>query len=266
MPWPDFTEFTFGYVFLREFEQNYVHGGCFPKAPDFISQWDEATEGYDVEIALSDATPVYLQLKRSYVLVQRNAKEIRNGPYSDPNVYRMYLHKNRHYRQHKALQKLEANGNAVFYVTSQVYSSEEFAGAYDTACIVSQASALFSRNEIVLPDETQIHHVSFKAADQFGYVYSREPERFERKFVHVDHWLPILRERRLSLDDNRELLAETIEFFTANLNSRDPLRKLIAEKPIEQQASILAYFLHDAQLTFVKQGTAKAVQASNLTS
>ena len=118
MPWPDFTELTFGYVFLREFEQNYVHGGRFPKAPDFISQWDEATEGYDVEIALSDATPVYLQLKRSYVLVQRNAKEIRDGTYSDPNVYRMHLHKNRHYRQHKALQKLEANGNAVFYVTS----------------------------------------------------------------------------------------------------------------------------------------------------
>ena len=108
MPWPDFTELTFGYVFLREFEQNYVYGGRFPKAPDFISQWDEATKGYDVEIAMSDATPVYLQLKRSYVLVRRNAKEIRDGTYSAPNVYRMHLHKNGHYRQHKALQDLEA--------------------------------------------------------------------------------------------------------------------------------------------------------------
>ena len=254
MPWPDFTELTFGYVFLREFELKYVYGGQFPKAPDFISQWDEATKGYDVEIALSDATPVYLQLKRSFVLERRNAKEFRDGVYQDPEAYRMYLHKNDYYRQHRALQDLEKKGNMVLYVTSQIHKSEEFAEAYDAGCVVSRASALFSPRELVLPDYSQVHHVSFKAEDQFGYVYSGEPERFERKFVDVDRWLPILRERRLSLDDNRRLLGETADFLARNLSVRDPLRSLIVEKPVEQQASILAYFLLDAQLTFVKQG------------
>jgi hypothetical protein len=89
MPWPDFTELTFGSAFLREFEKNYVNGGRFPKAPDFISQGAEATKGYDVEIAMSDATPVYLQLKRSYVLVTCNAKEIKGGIFTTPKVYRM---------------------------------------------------------------------------------------------------------------------------------------------------------------------------------
>lgn len=254
MPWPDFTELTFGYVFLREFELNYVYGGQFPKAPDFISQWDEATAGYDVEIALSDATPVYLQLKRSFVLERRNAKEFRDGIYQDPEAFRMYLHKNKYYRQHKALQELEKKGNMVLYATSQINQSKEFADAYDAGCIVSHASALFSPLEIVLPDYSQAHHVSFKAADQFGYVYSSEPERFERKFANVDHWLPILRGRQLSLDDNRKLLGESVNFLSANLNVRDPLRRFVVEKPIEQQASILAYFLLDAHLTFAKQG------------
>ena len=253
MPWPDFTELTFGYVFLREFETNYVYGGQFPKAPDFISQWDEATKGYDVEISLSDATPVYLQLKRSFVLERRNAKEFRDRIYHDPKAYRMYLHKNKYYRQHRALQDLEKMGNVVLYVTSQIHESEEFADAYDTGCVVSRASALFSPREIILPDYSQVHHVSFKAEDQFGYMYSREPERFERKFVDVDRWLPFLRESRLSLDDNRKLLGETVELLSSNLSIRDPLRSLIVEKPVEQQASILAYFLLDAQLTFVKQ-------------
>lgn len=254
MPWPDFTELTFGYMFLREFELQYVYGGQFPRAPDFISQWDEATKGYDVEVALSDATPVYLQLKRSFVLERRNAKEFRDGIYQDPKAYRMYLHKNSYYRQHRALQDLEKKGSMVLYVTSQIHEPEEFADAYVAGCVVSQASALFSPLEIVLPDYSQVHHVSFKAEDQFGYVYSREPEQFERKFIDVDRWLPILRERRLSLEDNRRLLGETVEFLARNLRTRDPLRSLIVEKPVEQQASILAYFLLDAQLTFVKQG------------
>ena len=253
MPWPDFTELTFGYVFLREFEQAYVYGGRFPKAPDFISQWAEASEGYDIEIALSDATPVYLQLKRSFVLVKRNAKEIRDGYYADPNVYRMHLHKNENYRQHLALQELETKGNAVLYVTSQMYEAEQFANAYNSGSVVSRGSALFSPIEINLPNHTETHHVSFKADDAFGYVYSREPKQFRRNFLNIDQWLPVVREKRLGLDDNRELLSETADFFTRQLSVLDPLRKLIEDRPVEQQVSILAYFLLDAQLTFVKE-------------
>jgi hypothetical protein len=55
MPWPGFSELSFGFSFLREFERQHAPGGSFPAAPDFISQNEEATKGYDVEIALKDS-------------------------------------------------------------------------------------------------------------------------------------------------------------------------------------------------------------------
>ncbi len=252
MPWPDFTELTFGFAFLRELEQNYVHGGKFPKAPDFISQGAEATKGYDVEVAIDGATPLFLQLKRSYVLVRSSASEIAYGLYAGPKIYRMNLHKSGKYRQHKALQGLEALGNAVFYVTSQIHTPKEFADHYDKGTIVSRASAMFAPNEIVLPDDTKEHHVSFKRNQAFGYVYSREPHSFERKFSEDGLWLPSLMERRQSAKENRKALKEVVSFLTKKLYRRHPVRRMIAERSVEAQAAILSYFLLDAQLTFVK--------------
>lgn len=40
MPWPDFTELTFGYAYLRELERRHASTGGFPLAPDFIRQND----------------------------------------------------------------------------------------------------------------------------------------------------------------------------------------------------------------------------------
>lgn len=253
MPWPDFTELTFGYAFLREFERQYVDGGAFPKAPDFISQYDEATEGHDVEIAMSDATPVFIQFKRSYVLTTKRAKEIAAKYYPDPRVYRMNLHKRGAYRQHKALQRRENAGDAAFYVTSQIYTGPEFAEHFANRTIVDTASALFSPNEIVLPNEHQDHHVSFKAEDPFGYVFSPEGRQFRRKFANADTWVPHIRERRRSLEQNRKALAEFVDEMRKTVRPRSPLTRLIADRPIEQKASILAYFLLDAHLTFAKK-------------
>jgi len=252
MPWPDFTELTFGFAFLRELEQNYVLGGKFPKAPDFISQGAEASKGYDVEVTLDGSTPVFIQLKRSYVLVQNNAREIQQGLYATPKVYRMKLHKNSKYRQHKALQGLEALGNAVFYVTSQIHTPKEFSDAYSAGTIVSQASAMFAPNEIVLPDDTKDHHVSFKPNDGFGYVYSKEPHQFERKFRGTDHWLTSVGQRARSAKENRQMLEKTVAFLKRKRGPRDPLRQMIHDQPIEAQAAILSYFILDAQLTFLK--------------
>lgn len=252
MPWPDFTELTFGFAFLRELEQNYVLGGKFPKAPDFISQGAEATKGYDVEVTLDGSTPVFIQLKRSYVLVQKNAREIQQGLYISPKVYRMKLHKNGKYRQHKALQGLEALGNAVFYVTSQIHTPKEFSNAYSAGTVVSQALAMFAPNEIVLPDDTKDHHVSFKPNDSFGYVYSNEPDQFERKFQRVDNWLPSIAQRARGAKENRQLLEKTVAFLKRKRSPRDPVRQMIRDQPLEAQAAILAYFVLDAQLTFLK--------------
>jgi hypothetical protein len=252
MPWPDFTELTFGFAFLRELEQNYVLGGKFPKAPDFISQGAEATKGYDVEVTLDGSTPVFIQLKRSYVLVQKNAREIQQGLYATPKVYRMKLHKNGKYRQHKALQGLEALGNAVFYVTSQIHTPKEFSDAYSAGTVVSQASAMFAPSEIILPDDTKNHHVSFKPNDGFGYVYSKDPHQFDRKFRGGDHWLTSVGQRAQSAKENRQLLEEAVTFLKKKRRPRDPVLQMIRDQPLEAQAAILSYFILNAQLTFVR--------------
>jgi hypothetical protein len=62
MPGPDFTELSFGYCFLREFESRYVYGGALLKAPHFISQYRKATKGYDAEIAVDGEIPVFCSL------------------------------------------------------------------------------------------------------------------------------------------------------------------------------------------------------------
>lgn len=252
MPWPDFTELTFGFAFLRELEQNYVHGGRFPKAPDFISQGAEATKGYDVEVTLNGTAPVFLQLKRSYVLVRSSAREIKDGLYEAPKIYRMNLHKTGKYRQHKALQGLEALGNAVFYVTSQIYTPKEFSDHYDSGAIVSHASAMFAPNEIVLPNDTQEHHVSFQPSDGFGYLYSKEAHPFERKFPAMDSWLPFISERQRTAEENRHLLKKTVRYLERKRGPRDPVRRMVLDQPLEAQAAILAYFILAAQLTFLK--------------
>jgi hypothetical protein len=107
VPWPDFSELSFGFSFLREYERLHAPGGEFPSAPDFISQADEASLGYDVEAALADSTPVFFQFKRSFVLTTSRANEIQNGDFSGPFLYRMHLRKKENYRQHKALRELE---------------------------------------------------------------------------------------------------------------------------------------------------------------
>ena len=252
MPQPDFTELTFGYAYLRELERNYAPGTSFPLAPDFISQNEEAKQGYDVKVTLDGAAPLFIQLKRSLVLTRSTAREIKDGSFLDPRVYRMNLHKKGKYRQHKALRRLEAAGNEVQYVTSQIYTRAEFDHAFVNNSLVAQAAAHFLPSEIDLPDDTQDHHVSFKAEDNFGYIYSAEPTKFERKVSNFDTWVPRIRERQRSLKDNLLALEGAVEVMSKDLSRLDPIYRLLEDKPIEQQASILAYTNLNAQLTFVR--------------
>jgi hypothetical protein len=163
MPWPDFSELSFGFAFLREFERNNVSGGHFPAAPDFISQHDEAIKGYDVAV-LDGSTPVFFQFKRSFVLTTTLAKEIQNGDFDVIPLFRMHLRQKNAYRQHVALQELEQAGNAVFYVTSQIASFEDLTQAYVNQTILDHSAALFSPVEITLPNLYEHHHLCFGAS------------------------------------------------------------------------------------------------------
>ena len=252
MPWPDFSELSFGFSFLREFERLYAPNGKFPTAPDFITQSNEATKGYDVEAALEGSAPVFFQFKRSFVLTTGNAKEIKNEDFSSADLFRMHLREKDLYRQHKALRKLEGDGNSVFYVTSQMADHDSLSNAYAGNTVVDSAAALFSPLEINLPNETKRHHVTFEANADYGILYSEKGQRFERKFHRFGLALEksMLPTRR-SAEANRRILTEFNNTVVETIPSDRAAREIASrfENPAVK-ASILAFFLLDAQLTF----------------
>ncbi len=254
MPYPDFTELSFGYCFLRELEKQYVHGGQFPKAPDFISQKQEAKDGYDVKVAMNNATPLFIQLKRSMVIGHPAATEFAHPYFNEDPVYRMKLHPNGQFQQHKALQDLQNKGAAVIYATSQIDSAFELAEHCRLGSVISRASAIFEPNEIDLPDLTGQHWVSFYADDPFGIVFSKDGKKFERQFPNAKKWLSGLFKKSASSDNNQTQMTEVCKILRQNFSKFD--EELVMARPLSDspvmEASYLAYFLLGAQLTFVK--------------
>jgi len=278
MAYPDFSELSFGYCFLRELETRHTHGGRFPKAPDFISQYDEGTKGYDVEVAMDGAIPLFIQLKRSEVMTRSNAGEFGTPWFSAKPVYRMNLHRSRQYAQHRALQTLVATGKAVVYATSQVEDPTALSTHSAAGTIIAEASAIFSPGEIQLPDLTAHHHVSFYAGASWAAVFSAQGRQFDRRFPAGQNWLSQLLEKPRSRAENQQAMREVVDHFRREGELADPERLSLgpASEPEDRsdsgferleaverlvrvaqdrpavQAAIYAYFLLDAQLTFVK--------------
>lgn len=250
MPWPDFSELSFGYSFLREFERLHASGGIFPAAPDFISQAVEATKGYDVKI-LSNSIPVFFQFKRSFVLTTGNAREIKNGDFAATPLYRMHLRERDGYRQHKALQDLESSGEAVFYVTSQIEDSDRLSRYYSQSKILTKATAVIAPNEIHLPDTTTKHHLTFKAGGSTFKLYSDQGVEAERKFSSWDRLVTTLSDKRRNAEENRAALARTADMLAQR---RPAVREIVDrfEDPVVK-ASVLSFLVLDAQLTFFKR-------------
>lgn len=252
MPLPDFSELTFGYAFLREFERLYTHGGIFPAAPDFITQAAEATLGYDVSV-LNGGTPVFFQFKRSFVVRSFRATEFKNpGIFSSLPVYRMSLMKKKAYSQHKALRALEGSGEDVLYVTSQVPTPAELSDAFVNQRIVQHATALFSPTDIILPDESKQHWVSFRANAHHGFIYSKEGIRFERTIRNVSDLIDKrLLDRRTNADGNRKRLSKFVDRVSENNLRARRIRQKFDDPVI--QASVIAAYVLDAQLTFFNE-------------
>jgi hypothetical protein len=249
VPWPDFSELSFGFAFLREFEKS-GSAGSFPLAPDFISQNEEAKKGYDVAV-LNGSTPVFLQFKRSYVLTTARANEIQSGEFSTPPLFRMHLRKKNRYRQHIALQELEQDGHAVYYVTSQIVSFEDLTLAYTSNTILDDTAAVFSPNEIVLPNRSKPHHLCFEANGTFAYIYSDEGRQFRRKYPNYGtSFERNLQLPRRSASANRRVLAEVADRLSP---ASGPTREIADrfDDPVIK-ASVLAFLVLDAQLAFFK--------------
>lgn len=254
MAYPDFSEFSFGYCFLRELETRYTHGGRFPKAPDFITQQDEATKGYDVEVAMDGAVPLFIQLKRSEVMVGDLAREFGSRWFRSRPAFRMNLHSSRRYAQHLALQDLETRGEQVIYATSQIQQPVELSVHSLSGTVISSASAMFAPNEIQLPDLTGRHHVSFYADKPWAVVFSEEGGSFDRRFPSADKWLSLLFEKPRGREENEAAMRSVAQRLRSQFGAdgmRGPVAR-IADGNRVAETAILAYFLLDAQLTFVK--------------
>lgn len=273
MAYPDFSELSFGYCFLRELETRHTHGGQFPKAPDFISQFDEGTKGYDVEVAMDGAVPLFIQLKRSEVMTRSNAGEFGSPWFSAQPVYRMNLHRSRKYAQHRALQDLEATGEAVVYATSQIDDPTSLSVHASAGSIIASATAIFSPTEINLPDLTAPHHVSFYANSAWAAVFSAQGQRFERSFPSGQDWLDKLVQKPRTRQQNDQKMRDVVDLFRSRPAFSQPESTAVPEEALESafdrmesvehlvrmaeasptiQAAIYAYFLLDTQLTFVK--------------
>jgi hypothetical protein len=133
-------------------------------------------------------------------------------------------------------------------VTSQISSSEDLTAAYLTQNVVQDAAALFSPQEIRLPNLHEDHYLTFRAKDNFAYVYSAQGRRFERRYPSWESVRASLDPRRGAISENRSKLTEV----ASRLALDDPEAAKIAERFDHPaiRASVLAFLTLDAQLTF----------------
>lgn len=252
MPWPDFSELSFGFAFLREFERYYTNGGHFPLAPSFITAAQEAKSGYDVKV-VNGGTPVFFQFKRSYVLKTRAAKEIKSGDFNNPIVYRMSLQRKDEFRQHKALQKLARLHRDVYYVTSQVPDPCALNRAFVNDNVIDRATAIFSPLNIGLPNFTEKHHVSFKADAGYGFVYSENGERFERKYNSARNAFSERSDTEFMTSSDSLGLLYKLEASLRKIFNETGIRVPMPSdvENVAERVSLLAYLGLDAHLQFL---------------
>lgn len=258
MPWPDFTELSFGYCFLRELETKYTRDGRFPKAPDFISQHAEKTDGYDVEVAMTGSIPLFIQLKRSMIIKSPNAVEYTSPHFPHRPVFRMNLHRKDSFAQHEALQRLESHGNHVIYATSQIRDPQDLLTHTKNGTMVSDASTIFSPASINLPTWHEPHHVSFYANQSWAVLFSREGEWFERTWPKSLAFIDEILSSPNSREDNEKAMlnAERTLLGEASKTELNMPRRLLGildglDGP-SARVSVLAHYLLDTQLMFLK--------------
>jgi hypothetical protein len=243
LAWPNFSELTFAFAFLRELEA--LHGP-YAVLPNFITQAEEATAGYDTEVSLG-GTVLFIQFKRSEVMTSSLAKEFWAPDFVAKPVYRMHLHQHHQYAQHLALQRLEQRGNLVLYATSAASKRRDLLDQATRGTVISD-SALFSPSEITLPDRTQPHHVSFTQTSVYGRIYSSEGMPFERRFFESDAFALLQKQERREASQNRKLLEE----FIRRHNTPRYAEFLTGIESVRLRAAILARLRYDLELVITK--------------
>lgn len=248
MAWPGFSETTFAFAFIRELET--LHSATM-LLPFFLSQQDEADKGYDAEVDLNGAL-VFFQFKRSEVMTHSLAHEFASGKFKGKSpVFRMHLRKKNAYAQHAALRDLEDDGYRVLYATSGAVDRNDLTHQYAAHQIMSQG-AMFSPNEIDLPDTTQEHYVSFRPSAPFGWLFSQEGRRFRREIPNQQSFLDSLEPYRRNDEQNRELLRQfLVGLDQSRLGVVDVPALTEGPVPLERKAAIHALMYYDSQIALV---------------
>lgn len=257
MPWPNFTELSFGYCFLRELESLYTPTGKFPMAPDFISQNDEKLKGYDTEVMVG-TSPLFFQFKRSFILTTANATPFKDRSFSSLPIFRMHYHDNDLYSQHKALLAWEASGHAVYYVTSQIADHHELSALAISETIIEEGSVLFFPSEATPPNYSEDHCICYTKNSPHGVIYSEKARVFKRRIRSIfDHFAQLPNSADRNERDN-ETEARFAFNEILNLTQSEKLRGYLKkiDDPVKA-LSIAAFLILNVNLTYVRTGIVK---------
>lgn len=194
---PEISEFSFGFAITNELVQQYSF--AFVGAPEFLTQKKEGELGYDVSLPRS-GIPLFLQFKRSVVLVRRNA-----GSADQLGVphYRMHLRPTRFSDQHSALLNLEQKGEEVYYVAPRFSTYEELNERY-LGFRVAESSVFVKPSEIGLLPDHRDHHLDISEDGMRWLFCSREPRPIKSSLpdqVLRHNILEVARNRRTLMDE-----------------------------------------------------------------
>lgn len=258
---PAFSEFSYGYAVTEELVNR--HSATVIGAPKFPSLYDEgkAGGGFDDEIPLS-GMPVFLQFKTSDCLEGVNAKEHRNGHLGIP-YYRMHLRPTKHSDQHNLLLKLEASGEAVFYIAPEFHCFAELNRFYFSRTVVAH-SAAFSPQAIGSIDDKD-HYVVFERGSTFGYLCSEQPVRVGKTSLYeglhsalIDRGIEARQFGELGLREICQRMLEVVIDREARLNAQqksidvEGLRNIVDNRSPVESAGYMSRTYFDSELLILK--------------
>lgn len=177
--------------------------------------------------------------------------ELSTGAFASKPVFRMHLHRHANFGQHAALQKLEADGFPVLYVTSAAKNRTELLEQAQAHSVLA-SSATFLPSEITLPNFTEDHHVAFQAGATTKIVYSQEGARSERKLSNPDSLAVWLEHFRRSGEENRKVLTSFLQRHTPRAVRRSQGDVTAVEEGLVARVRAIARMQYDLEMVLLK--------------
>ncbi len=162
---PEFTEFSYGFAFTREFLRKFP---AIKSVPIFPSQAQEAQLAYDVGLRYRGLA-IFFQYKLCHFLIRSNASYW--SWYQQP-YYRFHITSLKVSRQHNILKRLSRSQEHVFYAAPQFHTAYEFGEAYFGGRVTRDSVWVPLRAMPRLTDDED-HHVTFVDASELAWHTDR---------------------------------------------------------------------------------------------